>query len=69
MCNTAYNLKTVFSCLVFLNFGLTFVVTACTHNMSLKSGGCFSPPIAYTLVWSSKSEEFYLETYLRYTVL
>ena len=49
MCNTAHNLKAVFFPLVFLNFGHTFAVTACTHsNMSLNLG--FSPPLAYTFV-------------------
>ena len=32
MCNTAYNLKAVFSSLVFLNFGRSFAVTAYTHR-------------------------------------
>ena len=38
MCNTAYNLKAVFSSLVFIitTFGRPFAVTACTHsNISL----------------------------------
>ena len=41
MCNTAYNLKAVYSSLVFpIHFGCPFAVTACTHsNMSLRSGG------------------------------
>ena len=36
MRNTVYNLKVVFSSLVFQNFGCPFTVTAC-NNMSLKS--------------------------------
>ena len=49
MRNTVYNLKVVFSSLVFLNFGCPFTVTAC-NNMSLKSwgggggGGGYPPP-------------------------
>ena len=59
MCNTAYNLKAVFSSLTFLNFGRPFVVTACTHsNMSLKSGGASAPqPLAYTLVMTSTNHD------------
>ena len=57
MCNTAYNLKTVFSSLAFLKFGHPFAITTCTlSNMSLKSemGGRGlqppQPPLTYTLV-------------------
>ena len=59
MCNTAYNLKAVFSSLAFLNFGRPFAVTACTHsNMSLKSGGASAPqPLAYTLVMTSMNHD------------
>ena len=42
MCNTAYNLKAVFSSRfsIIINFGCPFMVTAFTHkNMRLKSGG------------------------------
>ena len=58
MCNTAYNLKGVYSSLVFLNFGHPFAVTSCTQikQHELKIWGpllpASPPPLAYTLVYS-----------------
>ena len=65
MRNTVYNLKVVFSSLVFLNFGCPFTVTAC-NNMSLKSwgGGVGYPPPPLNNV---HSVQLYLLQQLQFT--